>query len=186
MLNEDGVSHEDFLRYGLAVGTVTYSPPSSISRAFQKFGGFTSGIGIHYAQSTIVNATHQSCAKNLIIGQRMPPQILLRAADSRPFELQDLLPADNRFKVLVFTGDTSRVVQLSKVARLAQEMTSTHGFLQRCSSAEKTSTAFDIITISSASRSNVRHNDLPELFRSHWSKFVFLAHLSPLFGTKPA
>ncbi len=37
----------------------------------------------------------------------MPPQIILRAADARPYELQDLLPSDTRFKVIVFSGDVN-------------------------------------------------------------------------------
>jgi hypothetical protein len=36
---------------------------------FQTFGAFTSGIGIHYAPSTIVDTAHQSLASKLIIGQ---------------------------------------------------------------------------------------------------------------------
>ncbi|CAK5267539.1 unnamed protein product [Mycena citricolor] len=85
--NQDGVSHEEFLKI------------------FQKFGGFTSGIGIHYGGSTIVDVTRQECAKNVVVGQRMPPQMLLRAADSRPVQLQDMLPSDTLFKTIVFGGD---------------------------------------------------------------------------------
>ncbi|KAJ6553668.1 FAD binding domain-containing protein [Mycena sp. CBHHK59/15] len=85
--NENGVSHEEFLE------------------VFQTFGGFTSGIGIRYGESAIVHARHQACAKHLLIGQRMPPQMLICAADSRPVELQDLLPSDTLFKLLDFTGN---------------------------------------------------------------------------------
>ena len=51
--NQDGVSHEEFLQ------------------VFQTFGQFTSGIGIHYQDSTIVNSSQQSYAKSLTIGQVM-------------------------------------------------------------------------------------------------------------------
>lgn len=92
-----------------------------LRRAFKTFGAFTSGIGIHYAESTIVNAKHQSVAKNLIIGQRMPPQVIVRAADARAYELQDLLPSDARFKILVFAGDTANPAQRAKVEKLVGE-----------------------------------------------------------------
>lgn len=139
-------------------------------RAFQTFGGFTSGISIHYGESSIVNTVHQPCARNLIIGQRMLPQILLRAADSRPIELQDLLPADTRFKVLIFAGDTSQPSQRAILDALAADMGKPEGFLRKFGS--EFTKLFDIISISSATKANVKYNELPELFRSHWSKFV--------------
>lgn len=36
----------------------------------------------------------------------MPSQLVVRMIDGRPFELQDLLPADGRWKVVLFPGDT--------------------------------------------------------------------------------
>ena len=81
----------------------------TVFRAFNAYGGFTSGIGVHYAPSAITNTTHQSHAANLIIGQRMLPHVFVRAADARPFEIQDLLPADTHFKLLVFAGHTDVV-----------------------------------------------------------------------------
>lgn len=117
----------------------------------------------------------------------MPPQILLRAADSRPYELHDLLPSDARFKVLVFTGNISRPTQLSKVEALAQEMGGANGFLRRFGRARSRvgdtafSAAFDVISISSARKTDVRYTVLPMLFRSHWSKCVsYFLFLSPL------
>lgn len=141
-------------------------------RAFQTFGGFTSGIGIHYGESRIVTALHQPHAKNLIVGKRMPPQVVLRAADARPFQLQELIPADTRFKVLIFTGDTSQASQRAKVTLLAADMSAPLRFLKAYSPSGDIFSAFDILAISSATKSNVRYNELPALFRSHWSKFV--------------
>jgi len=64
------------------------------------FAEFTSGIGVHYSPSTIVDPKHQKYAENLIIGKRILPQIFVRAADMCPVDIQDMLPADVRFKVL--------------------------------------------------------------------------------------
>jgi len=44
----------------------------------------------------------------------MLPQILVRETDVRPYEFQDLLPADTRFKILVFSGDTTDAAQRIK------------------------------------------------------------------------
>lgn len=149
--NEDGISADEF------------------KRAFRRFGGFTSGIGICYQASTIVNARHQQEAANLIIGKRLPPQRIVRATDARPFELHDLLPSDARFKVLVFTGDIYESSQKSRVEKLAQKMGADDSFLKRYSKAGDIFAAFDILAITSKN-DIVRHTDLPELFRSHWAK----------------
>jgi phenol 2-monooxygenase len=102
----------------------------------------------------------------------MLPQIVIRAADARPFELQDLLPADTRFKVLIFAGDTTDATQLKEVEKLAKEMSSSESFLKKYSPGEKWDKAFDILAISSGNMEHVDYTKLPELFRSHWSKCV--------------
>jgi phenol 2-monooxygenase len=150
-----------------------YPRSLKVCRVFETFGGFTSGISIRYNPSIIVDPVHQLHAKNLIVGKRVPPQILIRAADSRPFELQELLPSDVRFKVLIFAGDTSLPSQRAKLDTLAVEMNAADGFLRSLPLHGKISDAFDIIAIASAKNAVVRHTDVPELFRSHWSKSVF-------------
>ena len=144
-------------------------------RAFKAFGAFTSGIGIHYAESAIVNAKHQSVAKDLIIGQRIIPQILIRVADARPFELQDLLPADTRFKVLIFAGDITNVAQRMEVDKLAEEMSKPESFLNKYPPAGEWEKVFDVLAIISGKKEQVEYTMLPKLFRSHWSKYGSLS-----------
>ncbi|KAH9968433.1 FAD binding domain-containing protein [Lactifluus volemus] len=76
--------------------------------AFQAYGNFSSGVSVHYAPSTITDPTHQTAATNLIIGQRLLPHVLVRAADAREVNIQDLAPSDGRFRLFVFPGDMSR------------------------------------------------------------------------------
>ncbi|KAF8806894.1 hypothetical protein BYT27DRAFT_7233651 [Phlegmacium glaucopus] len=152
--NQDGVSHEFFLKM------------------FQTFGGFTSGIGICYTDSLITNPQCQSYAKNLVIGQRVLPQIFLRAADCRPFEIQDLLPSDARFKVILFTGDTSDPEQLMIINDLASKL---DGVLRKLVPSGNIFTMFDILAICSDNKASIRlgYEKLPLLLRSHWSR-VFI------------
>ncbi|GJE93871.1 phenol 2-monooxygenase [Phanerochaete sordida] len=147
----DGVSHEEFLQ------------------AFQTFGAFTSGIGIHYAPSPVVHTQHQAHARALVVGQRMRPHVFVRAADARPFEVQDLCPADTRFKVLVFAGDTSDAAQRARVQALADAVE--QGFYRRFGGAEP-GKVFDVLAISSAPKDKVDYTDLPPVFRTHWSKVL--------------
>ncbi|KAF7302055.1 hypothetical protein MIND_00772000 [Mycena indigotica] len=139
-LNMDGVSHQEFLQ------------------AFQTFGGFTSGIGIRYEESLVVSYANQQYATKLAIGQRMPPQVVVRAADFRAMELQDLLPSDTRFKLLFFTGD-AETSMLEKLAQGVQSILAKYGTV-----------AIDIISIVKSKRPNFSFLELPEELRPHWSK----------------
>lgn len=99
----------------------------------------------------------------------MPPQILKRAADLRPYELQDLLPSDMRFKILIFTGNTSDVPRQSTLQSLAHDM---EKLLCKYADQGKIHDLFEIIIISSATETKVRYTDVPQFFRPHWSKCV--------------
>ena len=134
---------------------------------YADFGGFVSGIGIRYAPSAIVDAAHQAAAATLVVGERVPPQTFVRAADVRPVDVQDVLPADTRYKVLVFAGDTRAPPQRARVQALADAVA--QGFLQRFGGPEP-GKVFDVLAISSAPKDKVDYTDLPPVFRTHWSK----------------
>ncbi|RPD53360.1 hypothetical protein L227DRAFT_399930 [Lentinus tigrinus ALCF2SS1-6] len=151
--NEDGVSHEEFLE------------------AYQTFGLFSSGIGVHYEPSPITTSKHQACASKLIVGQRAVPHVFICAADARPYDIQDLLPSDTRFKILVFAGNTADQAQAARVKALAEEMAKPDGFLARFGKGEH-GKVFDILSISSAPKQATNYTDLPRLFRPHWSKVL--------------
>ncbi|KAH9945759.1 hypothetical protein B0H21DRAFT_822837 [Amylocystis lapponica] len=152
-VSEDSVTHEQFLH------------------TFKTFGGFTTGIGVHYSPSAIVNIAHQSYASKLTIGQRMPPHEFIRAADARPFELQDLLPSDARFKILVFAGNTTDKLQLDRVRVLSAELDKPDGFLRRFGQGTPEA-IFDILCISSGTKEETRYLDVPAILRPHWSKVL--------------
>jgi len=171
--NQDGVSHEEFIG------------------AFQTFGGFTSGIGIHYPPSRItqIPGEHvEKFASNLTIGTRMPPQIILRAADARPFELQDLLPSDTRFKVIVFSGDVNAPgAQKDKLLYFASAACGEDGVLSRLgarrllgestqgaagtvTSGKSWTTVFEVLTVVVGKKETVNFTSVPAEMVSHWSK----------------
>ncbi|KZT01969.1 uncharacterized protein LAESUDRAFT_730674 [Laetiporus sulphureus 93-53] len=151
--HQDGVTQEEFLE------------------AFNTFGLFMSGIGVHYILSAVVHTQHQAYASNLIIGQRMVPHTFVRAADARPYEIQDLLPADTRFKIIVFTGDARDKSQLDRVMKLAADLEHPNAFLNRFSKGGIAS-IFDILCISAAKKGSLSYTDLPVLLRPHWSKVL--------------
>ena len=158
-------------------GPLTRHPYSHCnSRSYQKHELFVTGIGIHYAPSVITNPACQPTASALIIGQRLIPHIVLRAADARPYEIQDLCPADTRFKILLFVGDLAGAQQAQRVSQLAADMGRAEGFLnkfgRRRQNKEGEWDVFDILTICAGKKESVNHLDVPKLFRPHWSKYV--------------
>lgn len=180
--NHNGVSHEEFLEWVSHLSLCITSDaeyPRTTGRAFQKFGLFTSGIGVHYNESLIVNTSYQASASKLVIGERMLPHVFVRASDARPFEIHDLLPADARWKVLVFAGDIVDPVQSARVHALAEQMARPEGFLKRFSSARGgVEKVFDVLTIASGDKLKVITADVPKIFRSHWSKWVLSSRRS--------
>jgi len=69
---------------------------------------------------------YQYATLGLPVGQWLIPDISLCAVDRRPIEIQDLLPSDMRFKILVFTGNTSEPEQLLKVVNLTEDLEDTN------------------------------------------------------------
>ncbi len=134
-------------------------------RAFTEFGGFTSGVAIHYDSSAIVDASYQHLAPHLVVGERVLPQVFIRAADALPVEIHDLLPADARFKVLVFAGDLAVEEDSSELHKLAEELDKPENFVCRFGRGETgRREVFDVLCFSSAKQDKV---DYLRTSRSH-------------------
>ncbi|KAI0291528.1 FAD binding domain-containing protein [Multifurca ochricompacta] len=99
-----------------------------------------------------------AAASNLIIGQRLLPHVLVRAADAREVNIQDLAPADTRFKLFVFPGDHTQTV--------AAYLDNSQRFFY------KRRDAFDVITILQGTKSTVNYLGVPLVLRSHWTKVL--------------
>ncbi|KAG9313144.1 putative monooxygenase [Chiua virens] len=146
--------------------------PQQFLQAFQTFGAFTSGIGVHYSPSVVVKDVHQSLATNLVIGERVPPQKFVRAADASPHELQDLLPSDFRYKLLVFTGDLNDASQRGKIDSMVKDLQRSESFLTKYTSSKPSTAKFDILTISKGKKEEFDFLKVPALLRPHWSKVL--------------
>ncbi len=122
----------------------------------------------------------------------MPPQIILRAADARPYELQDLLPSDTRFKVIVFSGDVNAPgAQKDKLLYFASAACGEYGVLSRLgakkllgestqgaagtvTSGKSWTTVFEVLTVVVGKKETVNFTSVPAEMVSHWSKCVKL------------
>jgi len=125
---------------------------------------------VRYSPSVAVVDAHQSLAANLIIGERVPPQKFVRAADAWPHELQDLLPSDFRYKLLVFTGDLEDTLQQERIESMVKDLQQPESFLTKYASNKTSKSRVDIITISKGKKEEYDFLKIPSLLRSHWSK----------------
>ena len=94
-------------------------------------------------------------------------------ADRRAIDIQDVCPADTRFKVLVFTGDLRDPAQRARVEKFAAELGRKDGFF-RAIGETKAESIYDVLSILKGKKEEGSHFDVPEILRSHWSKWEFL------------
>lgn len=99
----------------------------------------------------------------------MHPHTFVRAADARPYEIHDLLPADIRFKVLVFAGNTKEKAQMQRMSTCAEHLGRSDAFFKRFGG-ENPAKMFSLLIVSSESIFTVDFTELIRVFRAHWSQ----------------
>ncbi|KAI0092984.1 FAD binding domain-containing protein [Irpex rosettiformis] len=151
---------------------------ASIPEAFREFSGLTSGVGIQYEPS-IITAASKSPSQQLMIGRRLPPQIVLRAADSTPIEIQDTCPSDTRFKIIIFTGDLNQLSQQNLLTSFARIIAEESSLLSKYGSK-----VLDFITVMKGTKETVDYLKIPGFLRSNYRKHVPLFYSCFIEGGK--
>ncbi|KAI0804706.1 FAD binding domain-containing protein [Irpex lacteus] len=142
------------------------------SKMVQTFGLFKNGIGIHYAESAIVKNPSQTIAKNITVGKRFPPEIVLVARDDKVIQIHDVLPSDSRFKVLVFTGDLYEAGRRDVVQSVADKFVEGKLVTERSyvgrNSIESTRLV-NTFTVLKGRKGDIRYWDVPSALYRHWT-----------------
>ncbi|KAL1713194.1 FAD binding domain-containing protein [Schizophyllum commune] len=138
-----GITHDEFLR------------------AHSSFSPFISGMDFTYPPSTITRMTHQEYASGLIIGRPVSPNVFSRMADARPVNIHDMLPANGKFKVVVFAGDYTRSTYTTDVGQSAEGLT-----------ALLAKYGMDVVTILAGKQDPECVLPLPPVLRPHWSSVL--------------
>lgn len=81
--------------------------PTEFYNNFIKAQKYTAGIASVYEDSviTFVHRSRQELATNLVVGSRVPSAQIVRISDAKPMQLPRALPADGRWRIIVFGGD---------------------------------------------------------------------------------
>ncbi|CZT43526.1 probable FAD monooxygenase [Rhynchosporium secalis] len=171
--------------------------------AFVKGNLFASGVAVDYGASVLVakegNAQeqgdgtdmcldkskrtmgNQALAANINIGMRMPSFQVLNQADARPWQFQEMLKSDGRWRIVLFAGDVSSAKQMERVTNLGSTLSGPKSFIRRFTPAEKKiDSLFDILTIHSAKRAETELHSFPDIFHpfderdgwDYWKVFV--------------
>jgi phenol 2-monooxygenase len=156
---------------------------------FVKGNLFASGIAVDYGASIIVAKEgdaaeqgdgtdvsqkranlqvvgKQNLATNIKIGMRMPSFQILNQADARPWQFQEILKSDGRWRVAVFAGDVSVSSQMERIRKLGKSLDDPKSFIKRFTpmGGKKVDSLIEVLTIHSARRTETDLFDFPEIF----------------------
>jgi phenol 2-monooxygenase len=93
--------------FSLKVNYANGATYQQFSEQFIKTGRYTAGLTATYDDSTITCTyrSTQSLATNIVVGMRFPSAQVVRFCDARAMQLVKALPADGRWRIVIFAGD---------------------------------------------------------------------------------
>ena len=158
--------------------------------AFEKGNMFASGIAVDYGASVLVakagSATDQGdgtdvgpsskngaervvgkqeLAKNIKLGMRFPSFQVLNQSDARPWQFQQFLTSNGRFRIILFAGNVLDAAQMKRVQQLGSTLAAPDSFLHRFTRpGKKIDSVIEVLTLHSAPRTKVEMLDLHEIY----------------------
>lgn len=162
---------------------------ADFKHAFTQGNLFVSGTNVDYGTSTIVAKSgdaaeqgdgtdvgagkdtervisDQTLAPGVAVGMRIPSVKVLSQADARPWHLQELLPSNGRWRVLVFPGNIQNRNQANQLTAVAENFESQESFVSRFTpDGAPADAVFEIFVVHKAPRTEVTIFDFPSIFR---------------------
>ncbi|EHL02901.1 putative Phenol 2-monooxygenase [Glarea lozoyensis 74030] len=171
---------------------------SEFKSAFEKGNLFASGVAVDYGASILVakegnpqdgaNGTNigisassvhgkPEVAKNIKMGMRFPSFQVLNQADARPWQFQERLKSDGRWRLILFAGNISNPPQMTRITNLCANLSP---IIKRYTpAAQPIDSRIEILTLHSAPRASTELFSFPELLRplsdegwDYWKIFV--------------
>ena len=88
--------------------------------------------------------------------------------DGRPWQFQELLPSNGRWRLVVFTGDIRQSEQRSKLEAVGSAIDDKNSFLRRFTPPTGPfDSVFELLAVHSAPRAEATIFDFPEVFRHY-------------------
>lgn len=113
-------------------------------------------------------SSNQSLAPEVLLGKRIPSVKILSQADARPWHLQEVLPSNGRWRLMVFPGDIRDIQQNFKLERLAEAIDKSDSFLHlHTPKGARYDEVFEILTVHNAPRKCTTIFDFPQVLRPY-------------------
>lgn len=162
---------------------------ADFKEAFTKGNLFVSGTNVDYGASTVVAKagdalaqgdgtsvligdegsrliSSQALAPGLAVGMRIPSVKVLSQADARPWHLQELLPSNGCWRVIVFPGNVQQQAQAAQLSAVADNFDASDSFVSRFTPVGgPVDAVFEIFAVHKARRTAVTIFDFPSIFR---------------------
>lgn len=145
----------------------TANVSKEFSEQFIKAGRYTAGLTATYEDSPITRAawSDQSLASNLKVGMRFPSTQVVRFCDAKAMHLVKALPADGRWRVIIFAGDIRDERAAKRLNQLGDYLLSTEGPVRAFTPKEADiDSLIEIIVVLCGSRVEIEQEDIPECF----------------------
>ncbi|TKA62142.1 hypothetical protein B0A49_09077 [Cryomyces minteri] len=141
--------------------------PEYFAQQFIKSGQYTAGLTAKYEDSMITSASlsRQELAKGLVIGMRFPSAQVVRFCDAKAMQLAKALPADSRWRVVVFGGNLQNRANAERLNKLAAFLSSSAGPVLRFTPANNDIDSFiEPILVLHGSRVQIELEQIPTYF----------------------
>lgn len=108
----------------------------------------------------------QALAVGVPVGKRIPSVKVLNQSDARPWHLQELLPSNGRWRVIVLPGDVTDSGRKQALDKLGAEFEQKDSFYHRFTPSGKPhDEVFELMVVHHAPRQRVTIFDFPSVFR---------------------
>ena len=115
-----------------------------------------------------VAAGNQALAPEIKLGMRLPSVKVVSQSDARPWHLQELLPSNGTWRLILFPGDVSKPEQQKKLHALTDQLGSSSSFLKRFTpKTAQYDSVIEVLTVHGAKRENVELFSFPEVLRPY-------------------
>lgn len=110
----------------------------------------------------------QSLAPELKLGQRIPSVKILNQSDARPWHLQEVLPSNGTWRIIIFPGDITSQGPKTQLQKLCDYLGSPKSLLKRFTPNDaRYDSVIEILTIHAAPRHSVDIFDFAEVLRPY-------------------
>ncbi|KFY62198.1 hypothetical protein V496_04707 [Pseudogymnoascus sp. VKM F-4515 (FW-2607)] len=143
------------------------SPTEQFREHFIKAGQYTAGLTAKYGDSQITNAksSTESLATNLPVGMRFPSAQVVRFCDAKAMQLVKALPADGRWRIVIFGGDITEPANATRLEELGAYLYSPTGPVHKYTHASADIDSFiEPIVVLSGQRVKIVQSQIPACF----------------------